>query len=98
MYVFVVACNSNVCFSFLSLSRLELDQDVSGYFSPSRLSERAAFLWRIEFLLNKPPTHQNITLSPIMTRAAGQPKMVAIIGCHKKGEQSNAAINAHGSI
>ena len=75
-----------------------MDQGVFGYFSPCRLSERAAFLGRIGFLPNKLPTHQNITLNPIMTKAAGQPKMVAIIGCHKKGEQSNAAISPHGSI
>jgi len=36
-------------------------------------------------------------LNPIMTKAAGQPKMVAIIGCHKKGKQSNAVINPQGS-
>ncbi len=69
-----------------------------GYFSPRRLSERAAFFERVTFLPNKPPTHQNIMLNPIMTKAAGQPKMVAIIGCHKKGEQSNAIISPQGSM
>ena len=71
---------------------------VTGYFSPCRLSERMAFFERATFLPKKPPTHQNVMLNPIMTKAAGQLKIVAIIGCHKKGEQSNAIISPHGSM
>jgi len=83
---------------FADLQPFGWNWHVNGYFAPCRLNARAAFFGRVAFLPNEPPTHQNMMLNPIMTKAAGHPKMVAITGCHKKGEQSNAVISPHGSI
>jgi len=36
--------------------------------------------------------------NPTITNAAGQLRTVAIMGCHKKGEQSKAVMTLHGSM
>ena len=48
--------------------------------------------------LNKLLINHVIIEAPKKTRAAGHPKAVDAMGCHKKGEQPKALIRLQGSI